>query len=134
MTPSTRRATSGPNCSEIFERNFGVFDDVVQQRGAERGHVELHVREQMRHFERMRKIGLAGKAHLRLVLLGGEIVGAAQEIEIVAGTIAAHFVHQLDKAQVHGAAGRRDEGGFTSRLHIPLYSEGRLTASHSCGS
>ena len=75
-----------------FERNFRVFDDVVQQRGAQRGHIELHVREDVRYFDRMRKERLAGKARLRFVLLGGEIVGAAQQLEIVAGTVAAHLV------------------------------------------
>ncbi len=36
----------------FFERDLGVFDHIVQQRGAERSHVELHVREEVRHFER----------------------------------------------------------------------------------
>jgi hypothetical protein len=67
---------------------------------------------------------LTGKARLRLVLLCGEIVSAAQQIEVVAGTIAAHLVRQFNKAQVHSAAGSLREGGFTSRLHVPLYSQG----------
>ena len=74
------------------ERNFGVFDDVVEQSGAERDDVELHVREEVRNFDGMREERLAGKAGLRFVLLGGEIVGAAEKVEVVAGTIAADFV------------------------------------------
>ena len=86
----------------LRERNFGVFDDVVQQRGAQCGNVEPHVREQVRHFDGMREERLAGEARLRLVLLGGEIKGAAEKFEVVAGAVPAHFVHQLDKAQVYG--------------------------------
>ena len=133
VTPSTRRATSGAKLlGDRFERNLGVFDHVVQQGRAKRRDIQLHVREDVRYFHGMGKVGLAGEARLRLVLLGGEIVGAAQEVEIVARTVAAHLVHQLDKAQIHRAAGRLRYGRFTSRFHIPLYSEGRPTASHSC--
>ncbi len=100
---------------------FGVLNDVVEKRGAERCHVELHIREDVRHFQRVRKVGLAGKAHLRFVLFGGEIVGAAEELEVVAGAAAADFVHQLDEAQVHGAARREADGrfghGFHGRFH-----------------
>ena len=80
------------------ERNFGVFDDVVKQRGAERGDVELHVREEVGDFDGMREERFAGKARLRFVLFGGEIVGAAKKFEVVAGTVAADFVDQFDKA------------------------------------
>ncbi len=105
----------------LFERNLCVFDDVVKQRGAERSDVELHVREKMRHFHRMRKIRLAGKARLRLVLLSGEIVGAAKEFEIVAGTVAADLVHQLDKAQINRAPCSRSDAGFSGRVHVGAY-------------
>ena len=74
------------------ERNLGVFDDVVEQGGAERSDVELHVREDVGHLDGMREERLTGKAGLRFVLLGGEIVRAAEEFEVVAGTAAAHFV------------------------------------------
>ena len=71
--------------AELFgdggERNFGVFDDVVEQCGAERSDVELHVREDVGYFDGMREERFAGQAGLRFVLLGGEIVGAAEEFE-----------------------------------------------------
>ena len=118
VTPSTSRATSAPNCSEIFSIGLlGVFDDVVEERGAKRGHVELHVRQQVRHFDGMREVGLAGKARLRLVLLGGEIVGAAKEVEIVAGAILAHLVQQLDEAHINGAPRRDANRRFARRVH-----------------
>ena len=105
----------------LLERNFRVFDYVVKKRGAKGGHVELHVREKMRDFDWMRQVRLAGKARLSLVLLGGEIVGAAQEFEIVAGTVAAHFVQQLDKAQINRAPCSRSDAGFSGRVHVGAY-------------
>jgi hypothetical protein len=73
----------------------------------------LHVRQDVRYFDGMRKKRLAGKARLRLVLFGGEIVSAAEKFEVVAGTVAAHFIYQFDEAQVHGATGRLRDDRFT---------------------
>jgi hypothetical protein len=67
----------------------------------------------VRYFDGMREEWLTGKARLRLMLLGGEIVSAAEEFEVVARTVAAHFVYQFDKAQVHGATGRLGDDRFT---------------------
>ena len=100
---------------------FGVFDDVVEDRGAERGDVELHVREQVGDFDGMRQVGLAGKARLRLVLLGGEIVGAAQKVEIVAGTVLAHLVEQFAETHVNGAPRRDADRRFAGRVHCYVY-------------
>ena len=103
----------------------------MQKRGAERRHVELHIREQMRHFDRMREVRLAGKAHLRFVLLGGEIVGAAEESEIVAGTVLAHLVQQLGETHIHGPPGRDADHGFAERIHVVpiLFSLSRKTTN-----
>jgi hypothetical protein len=46
----------------------------------------------------MGKKWLARKTRLRLVLLGGEIVGPAEKFQVIAGTIATYFIHQFDKA------------------------------------
>ena len=105
----------------LFQGDFGVFDYVVKQRGAQRGHVQPHVREQMSDFHGMRKVGLAGAARLRLVLLGGEIVGAAQEFEIVARPVAMHLVGQLDEAQVHRAPRGDADDRIARRVHISLF-------------
>ena len=43
-----------------------VFDHIVQQRGAKRGDVQPQIRQDVRHFQGMRKVGFAGLAHLRL--------------------------------------------------------------------
>ena len=130
VTPSTRRATSGPkSVGELFERDFGVFDDVVQERGAQRRHVELHVRQRMRHFKRMGKIGLAGEANLPSMMLGGEIVGAAQQREVVAGAILANLVHQLDEAQVHRPLG---SGAHARQIGRRFHFRGLHSNSTAC--
>ena len=71
----------------------------------------------MRHFERVREVRLAGKAELRLVLLGGEVVRAAEEIDVVAGPILAHFVDELDEPQIDGAPRADTHRGFSYRVH-----------------
>lgn len=43
------------------------------------------------------------------MLVGGEIVSAAEEFEVVAGAIAADLVHELDKTQIKNAL----RGGIT---------------------
>jgi hypothetical protein len=55
---------------------------------------------------------------LGFVLLGGEIVGAAKELEIVAGAILAHLVYQLDEAQINGAPRRDANRRFARRFHL----------------
>src|SRR5260370_27976971 len=70
----------------------------------------------------MRKKRLARQARLRLVLLGGKIIGAAKELKIVTGSVAAELVHQLDEAQVNGAPGGRRKSGFVCRVHGSHYS------------
>jgi len=49
-----------------------VLHHIVQQGGAKRRNVELHVRQDVRHFEGMREVRVAGLAQLRAVLFGGE--------------------------------------------------------------
>ena len=76
----------------------------------------------------MRKIGLAGKANLALVVFGGEVVGAAKQVEIVAGAVLAHLVDQFDEAQVDGAP---CGGAETRRIRKSVHKKSgeRLVAS-----
>ncbi len=47
-----------------------------------RGDVQLHVRQDVRDFQRMRKVRVARLAQLRAVLLGGKIKRAAQKLDV----------------------------------------------------
>ena len=83
VTPSTRWATSGPNgLLDPLGRGEGVLDDVVEQAGGDRHHVHLHVGEDRRDLERVHEVGLAGVAHLSLVLERREDVGPPQQLDV----------------------------------------------------
>ena len=84
-----------------------VFDDVVQQRGAERGDVEPQVRQDVRDFQGMREIRLAGFAHLRLVLLGGKIERAAQQLEVFARAVLPHLSRARQSAPARSRSAER---------------------------
>ena len=64
----------------IGERGVGVFDDVMQQGGRDRRRVEPHARQDAGDFERMREIGIAGRAFLAAMLLHGVDIGAVQKL------------------------------------------------------
>ena len=73
VTPSTRPATSSPNCSRTSSRRGGrVLDGVVQQRGAQRLGVQPHAGADARDADRVRDEVLAGLAALVGVVLAGE--------------------------------------------------------------
>ena len=92
---------SGPKRSAMrCDGDVRVFDDVMQQRGAERRDVQLHVREDVRDFEGMREVGLAGLAQLGAVLLGGKIKGAPQQLDVARRARLPYFFHQLEEAQL----------------------------------
>jgi len=77
VTPSTRCATSAPKrFLDAGEGILGVFDGVMEKRGSEGGGIEAHVREDVRDFEQMGQVRLAGAAELVVVALGGNLVGA----------------------------------------------------------
>jgi hypothetical protein len=97
-----------------------VFHDVVQQRGAQRGYVQAHVRQDVGHLQGMRQKRLAGLPQLRLVLLAGEFIGAAQQVGVVAGAVRAHLGHQLVEARIHRALRRFRHQGLRRRGHIRL--------------
>ncbi len=45
--------------ADTLRGNARILDHIVQQRGAERGDVQLHIRQDVRDFEGMRKVGIA---------------------------------------------------------------------------
>ena len=65
-----------------LDRRLGVLDDVVEQAGGDGDDVQLHVGEQVGDLERVDEVGLAGVAHLSLVLEGREDVGPPQQLDV----------------------------------------------------
>ena len=73
VTPSTMPATSGPNSAvDVVERDAGVLDRVVQQRGGDGDVVEPEVGDDRGHRERVVDVGLARLADLAAVGVGGD--------------------------------------------------------------
>ncbi len=99
---------------------LGVFDGVMENRGGERSGVETHVREDVRNFEEVREIRIAGAAELVMVALGGNFVSAAEHPGIFGGAVLAEFFDQLLKACVElasGAVAIEGERDFVRRRH-----------------
>ena len=84
---------------------LGVFDDVVQQRGGKRRGVEPHVREDVRNFQQMREVRLAGTAELLAMALGGDFIGAADQPGVFRWAIFAELVEEFLEAGVELALG-----------------------------
>jgi cytochrome c553 len=87
VTPSTMWATCSPKPADLLVGGGRVFDGVVQQAGGDGRRVHLHLRQHLGHFERMDDVGLAGGAHLPLVMLDAELPGLADEGDIFAGAV-----------------------------------------------
>ena len=83
LTPSTSSATTCPNIDAISAFAVGrVLDDVVQDRRHQRVGIELQVRQDVGHRDRMGDVGLARDALLALVALGAEFVGLADPLDL----------------------------------------------------
>jgi hypothetical protein len=80
----------------------------------------------MRHFERMAQVGFAGEANLPAMMFRGEIVGPAQQREVVSGTIPAHLINQFDEAQVHRPLG---SGAHARQIGRRFHSRGLYSNS-----
>ena len=74
---------------QLLDGERGVFDGIVQQSGGDGRGVQLHLGQQNRHFQGMHQVGLAGGALLSAVMLEGDFVGAADDVEIVVGAVGA---------------------------------------------
>ena len=88
-----------------------VFDGVVQQAGGDGGRVHLHLRQHFGNFKRMNDVGLAGGAHLALVVLDAELPGLADEADIFTGAIGLDLAEKRFKAPSMAAWSRRGRAG-----------------------
>jgi len=80
---------------------FGVLDDVVEQRGGQRGRVHAHVGKNMGDFQQVGEIGIAGAA--KLVAIGSfssDVVGAPNQPGIVGGAIGFQLVKEFGQTSV----------------------------------
>ena len=59
----------------------------MQQAGCDGGRVHLHLRQHLGHLERVYDVGLAGGAHLPLVVLDAELPCLADKGDIFTGAV-----------------------------------------------
>src|SRR6267143_2732834 len=90
---------------DASDRIFRVFDGIVEQCGGQRRSVKAHVREDVRHFQQMREVGISGAAELVMMALGGNFVGAPHHPGIFRGPVDAELLEQFFEARVELARG-----------------------------
>ena len=67
----------------------------AQKTGRDRHFVELHVRQDVRDFERVNKVRLARRTLLAFVFLGGKQVGTTQQIEVRLSVVGRNFLYDV---------------------------------------
>ena len=77
-----------------------------KQGGAQRGHVQAQIDEDLGDFEGVGEIGLAGTARLRTVLFGGKFEGALKQFKVVLRAIAPQAIDQRGEALFEDAMDR----------------------------
>ena len=83
--------------SNLIERDRSVLHQIVQQAGLEANHVHLHVRQNVRHRQRMRDILFARFAFLVFVRRSCEAVGPIECFQILFGPVPANLPFQAAK-------------------------------------
>ena len=100
VRPSTRKATGSPNRRRSSSEVVSVSSIASCSRpGGDRDLVHAHVDQDAGHLERVDQVGLAGEALLTLVDLGGEDVGALQELQVAAGVVLEDAVGDVVEAK-----------------------------------
>ncbi len=78
-----------------LDRRLRVFNDVVEQTGSDRHDIQFHVRQEVRDFERVHQIRLAGMTDLSLVLEGREHIGSPEQFDVGLGVGAPDLFDQV---------------------------------------
>ncbi len=80
---------------DVFASGLGVFDGIVQQTRGDSDGIQLHLRKDLCHLQRMHQIGLTGGASLPGMVLKRVRIGFLDYFEVVGGPVGAHGVHQV---------------------------------------
>ena len=81
--------------ADVDDRDRSVFDRIVQQAGGDRDRIHLHLGQNLRHFQRMDQVRLAGGPGLAGMMVQGEVVGFPNQFQIVVGAVGRILLHQL---------------------------------------
>ena len=91
---------------DVFVGYQRVFNRVMKQRGDDGGHIQLQVRKDGRHFQRVGEIRIARRAELLAVRRHGIDVCLVEQVLVGAGIIGQHPLDQVGLA--HQAAAPAD--------------------------
>ena len=98
---------------ELGQRGAGVLDGIVQQRGRDRGAVQLPGGQDAGDLDRVREVGIARGPHLGAVRLHREHVGAVQQLLVGVRIVGLDPLDQLVLA--HHRPARRGRGRGLAR-------------------
>jgi hypothetical protein len=96
----------------------------MEERCGQSGGVEAHVSEDVRYFEKVGDVGVAGTAELVSMAFGSDVKGPADEPGIIRGAIGAELGEELLKASVDlplGAVAIEIQGYVGWRRHALVY-------------
>ena len=91
--------------ADLLERKFGIFDNVMQERGGKSRRVEANIGEDVSDLDRVRDIEIARLADLAAVTLGGDLIGAANQPGIFARAAPTELFEKLVEASVELTSG-----------------------------
>ena len=80
---------------DFLRDRLGVLNHIVQETGCNTDDIQFHVTEYSGHFQRMRKIGFAGKAYLARMHPGGIDIGAIDDIQIRFRMVLTNFIYDI---------------------------------------
>jgi hypothetical protein len=95
---------------ELLDRRRGVLDAVVEEPRAHARHVELELGDEVGDRQRVGDVGIARAAGLAFVGLGGEVVGAADDVEIGVGIVGGDA--RQDLLEAHGQTDTSNRRGY----------------------
>jgi hypothetical protein len=107
---------------DVLVGDMRVLDRVVEERGDDGRHIELQIRQDRGHFQRVCKIGIAGRAHLLAMRRQPIGIGLVEERHVGVGIVGLHPRDQIrlahDSPRARLCVGRRrgrGNGGDAAR-------------------
>src|SRR5260370_40275970 len=97
----------------------------MKNRGGKCGGVEAHVREDVRDFEEVGQVRVAGAAELVVMALGGNFVSASEHPGVFGGAVLAELLEQFLETSVElasGAVAVEGQWDFVRRRHGLVYA------------
>ena len=103
---------------DLLAGGRSVFDGVVQQAGGDGCRVHLHFGQNFGDLKGMDDVGLAGGAHLALMMLDAELPGFADKVNVFTGAIGLNLAEKCFEATVDGSLVKNRTDGRGGRCRL----------------